>query len=199
MQGVRLVTLGVAATLALASCGDDSEGDAAQPAGNGDTNQAAKQPGAGAPKPDQRSTDSADDHSGDVTGRGKPKAPDSGQGDEAAVKAAVEKLYGDIAAADARGVCSAMSMTAQEQIARQVPGGTSTPQEQRTCEASMSKYLRAATQSGAAAALSRVVVGNATVRGNTATVQVTLGSKTGPVRLSQEGSRWVFGPGAVAR
>jgi hypothetical protein len=199
MQGVRLVTLGVAATLALAGCGDDSGGDAAQSAGNGDAKQSAKQPGAETSGSDQRSTDAAGDRSGDATGTGEPSAPDSGQGDEAAVKAAVERLYGDIAAADAQGVCSAMSMTAQEQIARQVPGGTPTPQEQRTCEASMSKYLRAATQSGAAAALSRVVVGRAAVRGRSATVQVTLGSKTGPVRLSKEGSRWVFGPGAVAR
>lgn len=197
MQGAGFGTVAVAMVLMIGGCGDDADDRATPPSAGG---------GQEAQEPSVRTNPSGRRSAGDGEGRrrdsdaGGSRAEPSGSGrsEEDEVKAAVERLYGDIAAADARGVCSAMSRLARQQIARQVPGGTSTPAGQRTCAASMAKYLDAATQSGAAEALSRVAVGQVRVNGASATAQVTLGSKAGPLHLTREGDRWVFGPGAVA-
>lgn len=134
----RLLAFAVTASLvgSVAACGEsEDEGDRAS---------------TGAPPPSVKTAnDERRDKSPD-TGRAvedRQSEPKPAAGEER-ISAIVSGMYGDFAAGDAEGVCSVMSESARESIAQGVIGGSTEAPEDRTCEASFSKFVKAAAGSG---------------------------------------------------
>ena len=117
--------------------------------------------------------------------------------EEQRITQTVEGLYEDLAASDAARVCSAMSAEASAQIAQQVPGGSTEAPKDRTCETSMSAFMRAAAQSGVLRQTIGAKVEDVSIAGRNATVTVSFGAGSGKVALRKEGGEWRFRPGAV--
>lgn len=109
----------------------------------------------------------------------------------------VEGMYADMAASDAAGVCGAMSNGAREQIAQQVPGGSTEAPADRTCEASMAAFLGVAAQSGVVARTAGAKVTRVSIRGRNAVARVDFKGTSGKIDLRKEDGDWRFGAGPV--
>jgi hypothetical protein len=194
----------VASAIGLAACGDeDADPQGAASTGStttGDTGGAqtdAREPKA---SPDAETTpragtpDPAPDEDAAPAGAG---PGDTGTARDA-VAAAVESMYSDLAAGDAAGVCASMSGAARAQIAQTVPGGSTESPADRTCAASLEKFLRVAAESGTLTRTADASVKAVRIRGKAATATVLLNGQTGDIALTWEDGAWRFGPGAVA-
>jgi hypothetical protein len=118
--------------------------------------------------------------------------------DKQRVAAVVEGMYRDLAAGDAAGVCAAMSDAARAQIARQAPGGAGEHEGERSCEASMTKFMDVAEQSGVLERTAGAQARRVAIDGAVATVTVSVGGTLGKIRLQRVGDDWRLGVGAVA-
>ena len=196
VHAVLMAVLAIAVALAVAGCGDDSDGD--KTAGSSDVSGKSV---ATAPSDTEGKRPKADQDRASRPGDSDAsEAPSRSRGeDERAVATAVERMYADLTAGDATGVCAAMSSNAREQIAQQVPGGSAAPPAERSCAASMSKFLEAAANSGVLERTFDASVQSVDVAGDNATVKVSLGGKAGNIALVKEDGKWVFGAGPVAQ
>lgn len=172
---------------AFAACGDseDKQADdtvAADEAGGNTT----AQPSTTTPAPDA-----------DGARSGESSGPKGGTA-ESRITEIVEGLYGDIAAGNAAGVCSAMSEAAQEQIAQNVPGGSTETPAKRTCEKSFSTFLTVAKRNGALQNTGNARVTKVSIDGPVATVTVSFGDASGEIKLQKVKGAWKFGVGAFA-
>jgi hypothetical protein len=196
----RLLAVTVALILALgvAACGDSEDGDggdgpSASATATSTTGDRTTPENRTAPD-DQDETGSTDDGVGDDADGAEPSddapATDDGPSDEARVAAVVEGMYRDFANADAAGVCSVMSETVQKQIAE---NAAIEAVEKRTCTASLGNFLSAAKRSGALAQARGAKVGEVKVDGDTATAVISLGGRSGKIKLVKENGEWHFG------
>lgn len=191
--------------LGAAGCGDSSEGDTAPSDRASTATETATPPNAGAPEsPKPLATGDRKDGSSSARQPSPPAADDKPNGDstggqeEREVAHVVEGMYRDLAESDAKGVCSVMSVTAREQIAQQVPGGSTEAPSERTCEKSMSAFLDAAARSGTLERTLGAKVSEVSIDGPTAAVTVSFGGTPGRIVLRKENGSWRFGPNAVA-
>jgi hypothetical protein len=161
--------------------GDDAAGDGAANGGasSGDGSSGAGAAGDG-------------DRDGGGSARGEDGAAGTGGG-AASIERVVTGMYADLAAGDAAGVCSALSRSAQAQIAQQVPGGSTVPPEDRTCAQSLDKFLEVASGSGILERLGGTTVSEVDIEGDTATATVVIAGTPGDVALLRERGRWVLG------
>jgi hypothetical protein len=125
--------------------------------------------------------------------REKSAQPDDETSDEDRVAAAVTGMYRDFAAGDAAGVCAAMSKAARQQTAQNVTGGSGEPEGDRTCAASLSKFLSVAGGSGIVDRTRAAKVEGVRIDGSVATATVSFGGKPGEIRLIREDGEWRFG------
>jgi hypothetical protein len=145
-----------------------------------------------------------DGHAQRADRRAAAPAPGSGSGrtagpgdDAGSVAAIVEGMYRDLAAGDAAAVCSVMSTAAREQIAQQMPGGSTEAPAERTCTKSMAAFLDVATRSGTLERTLGATVEDVSIKGSSATVTVSFNGAPGQIVLRKEDGRWRFGPDAV--
>jgi ketosteroid isomerase-like protein len=150
--------------------GDGASEEGASPSGGTNDGAAADPSSAGEQAPD------------DVAGAG----DETDEGDR--VRAVVTGMYSDFAAGDAAGVCSVMTDSAQEQIARSTVDSKSA-----SCKAGLGNFLAAAQRSGALKQAEAVRVGSVDVKGDTATATITLSGRTGTIQLIKENGSWRFG------
>lgn len=100
-------------------------------------------------------------------------------------------MYRDFAEGDAAGVCRAMSKAVRREIAANVLDERPAPAT--TCEASMTKFVEAASASGIRENSLGVTVASVDVKGSNATATISLNGRSGGVRLIREQGQWRFG------
>ena len=125
--------------------------------------------------------------------------PAAGSDDTDRVAVVVTEMYDDMARADAAGVCAAMSRAVRRQTAQQVLGGSATPSGERTCEASLTRFLDAAAGSETLQDVPRATVQDVSIRGDRATATVSFGKRSGKVGLVREEGDWRFDAAPTAR
>jgi hypothetical protein len=176
----------MAAAIGPAACGD-SDGE-----------RAGEAPRTSA---DGVSTDSAPRSGGDGSGRDEGRADGSrrepaspaGGTDEQRARRVVERMYRALAAGDAAGVCASLTTAAREEVAQNVPGGSTEAPGERTCERSFGKFLDAAASSGTLDAALKARVNAVKVDGTTARATVALDGQSGEVQLVEEAGEWRLG------
>jgi hypothetical protein len=119
-----------------------------------------------------------------------PNDPDT---EKQRVAQVVSGMYEDLVQGDAAGVCAAMSTSVREEIAQNVPGGSTEAPENRTCEGSFSKFLGAAAGSGLVQRTLDTEVKEVRIDGRRATATVSISGRTGRVQLAKEDGQWRFG------
>jgi hypothetical protein len=189
----------------LAACGgsdDEQSGNSTLQATTAEVTAPPEKPGV-VNAPGTERGDPPTDASPEVAGKGAREPSDTNSrrssGDEKSnVVGVVEGMYSDLAAGDATGVCSTMSKAAQEQIAQNVPGGSTEPAEERTCAKSMSAFLGPASRSGVLERTLGAEVTQVTIRGRTAIATVAFKNASGKIALTKENGAWKFGADAVA-
>jgi hypothetical protein len=173
-RGTRVVAVGaVMLGLGMSGCGSDED----SPATSAD---------AGSPP---REVTAPNDDSAERSGTGKG----GNASEEQVVAKVVAGMYADFVASDSAGVCAAMSDDVQEQIAQQVPGGSTVAPANRTCESSLSQFFDVAAKTGLLDRSRKAQVRRVSVRGRSATAAVTFGGRSGKVKLVKEGGQWRFG------
>lgn len=197
---------------ALAGCGDSSGGDSGGQSAAGAHDRTAAAEGVTDRSPEPQRKGGGIDGAG---GGGSPvpgspggtgaSTPDASAGDgdasadgrEVAVERVVTGMYSSFAAGDAGGVCRVMSREARDDIAQQVPGGSTVPARRRTCQQSLDKFLDIAAQSGMLERTLSARVEDVEIAGATATATVDIGGQQGEVQLIEEDGHWVFGRSPV--
>jgi hypothetical protein len=186
-----------AAVMPLAACGDSDDGEA--PAAATDRTETVATDPDTAPAPGKPRADDTADRPGTPPSTTSPATPEpsGGQAEEQRIATIVEGMYDDLAAGDARGVCAVMSRAARNQIAQNPPGGSTEAPADRTCEASLAKFLDVAGRTGALQRTLDAEVRGVAIQGGRATVTVSFGGPGGKVQLLEEDGEWRFGVGAV--
>ncbi len=204
MRGCAVACVAAAAlAVGVAACGDsdDAGSDAASTRATTastdaerttDTETTARKPaktkaGKSDDAPAAGSGDTARAYDGFVE---RPAPGDVSSPAEKEVTETVARVYEAFAAGDAKGICAGMSKAARKQIAE--GGNPLAPGKEMTCEQSFDSFLAAARQSGSLKQTFRAKVGKAEIDGDVANVTVTLGGKSGQVRLVKEDGEWRF-------
>lgn len=136
-----------------------------------------------------------------IDSRSSPQASgaDAGVKDEAVsprspadrIAQAVEAMYQDFADGDAAAVCAVMSRAVRREIAQSAADrGGNAP---ASCAGRLSEFMSAAAGTGIRERLLGATVKAVEVDGRAATVTVSLGGRSGEVRLLRERGGWRFG------